>query len=93
MYSDNEVEVDGAMLSYDHRSDESGRWIRLNFCGRCGCTVTSTFEKGPGEIAILAGTLDDASRIKVDRHVWTRSRHDWISLPSGVPVFEKSSSG
>ena len=85
------VELDGATQSYQHRSDESGRWIRLHFCGRCRTTVTSTYEKGPGEIAILAGTLDDTGWITVDRHVWTRSRHDWIALPPDVPAFEKSS--
>ena len=90
-YLGKDVEVEGATQSYQHRSDESGRWIKLNFCGRCGTAVTSTYEKGPGEISILGGTFDDARWIAVDRHVWTHSRQDWIVLPPDVPAFEKSS--
>ena len=90
-FAQGEVELSGVLASYEHRSDESGRWIRLNFCPRCGTTVTSTFEKGPEEIAILAGTFDATDWITVDRHVWTRSKHDWISIPDGVPAYERSS--
>ena len=90
-FGKDEVELSGVLASYEHRSDESGRWIRLNFCPRCGTTVTSTFEKGPGEIAILAGTLDAIEWIRVDRHVWTRSKHEWVSIPAGVPAYVKSS--
>jgi hypothetical protein len=87
-----DVKTTGTLSAYEHRSDESGRWIRLYFCPRCGTTVTSTFEEGPGEIAILGGTFDDTAWLTVDRHVWTRSKHPWVSLPAGVAVFEKGSS-
>jgi len=76
-FSHPDVKVTGALKTYEHRSDESGRWIRLNFCPRCGTTVSSTF--------------DDTGWIKVDRHVWTRSQQHWFSVPGGVPAFEKSS--
>ena len=90
-FGKDDVKLNGVLTSYEHRSDESGRWIRLDFCPRCGTTVTSTFEKGPGEIAFLAGTFDATDWITVDRHVWTRSKHDWISIPAGVPAYERSS--
>jgi hypothetical protein len=92
-FAPDSVEIRGELTAYEHRSDESGRWIRLNFCARCGTTVSSTFEKGPGQIAILAGTFDRTDWIRVDRHVWTRSKHDWISIPAGVPAYERSSTG
>ena len=91
-FSHADVKLTGAPKTYEHRSDESGRWIRLNFCPRCGTTVSSTFEKGQKELAILGGTFDDTSWIKVDRQVWTRSKQHWVPMPSGVPAFEKSSS-
>ena len=91
-YAAGQVTLTGSLKTYEHRSDESGRWIRLNFCPRCGTTVTSTFEKGQKEVAILGGTFDDTSWIKVDRQVWTRSKQHWVPMPSGVPAFEKSSS-
>lgn len=86
-----QVDLNGELPQYEHRSDESGRWIRLHFCPRCGTTVASSFEKGPGEIALLAGAFDDTAWINVDRHVWTRSRQRWFSLPPGAVTFEKSS--
>ena len=88
-----DVQVSGALSLYEHRSDESGRWIRRYFCPRCGTTLTSTFEKGPEEIAILGGTFDDTAWISVDRHVWTRSAHHWVVIPEGAVRFEKSSAG
>jgi hypothetical protein len=92
-FSERDVDLVGATSSYEHRSGESGRWIRLNFCARCGTTVTSTFEKGPGELAILGGTFDETGWIGVDRQVWTRSKQHWVPLPAGVASFERSSSG
>ena len=86
------VELTAKLNTYEHRSDESGRWIRLNFCPRCGTTLTSTFEKGPGEVAVLGGTFDDTSWLRVDRQVWTRSRQHWLPMPADVASFEKSSS-
>ena len=86
------VDISGSVRTYEHRSDESGRWIRLNFCPRCGTTLTSTFEKGPAELAVLGGTFDDTSWIRVDRQVWTRSRQHWFPLPGGIRAFDKSSS-
>lgn len=91
-FSHEKVNLTGRLSAYEHRSDESGRWIRLNFCPRCGTTVTSTFEKGPGEIALPGGTFDDTAWIAVDRHVWTRSAQHWVSIPADVASFEKSSS-
>jgi hypothetical protein len=91
-FTPEQVHLTGPLSTYEHRSDESGRWIRLNFCAQCGASVTSTFEKGPGEVAILGGTFDDTTWITVDRQVWTRSKQHWLPLPAGVASFEKSSS-
>lgn len=90
-FAHKEVSVGATLSTYEHRSDESGRWIRLNFCPSCGTTLTSTFEKELGEISILGGTFDDTTWIRVDRQVWTRSRQHWLALPEGVRAFEKSS--
>ena len=85
------VEVAGTLSVYEHRSDESGRWIRLNFCPKCGTTVSSTFEMAPDEIALLGGTFDDTSWIRVDRQVWTRSAPHWSPVPKDVKSYPKGS--
>lgn len=86
-----DVAIAGERSRYEHRSDESGRWIRLFFCPRCGTTAYSTWEGDSGELAFLGGTFDDTSWISVDRHVWTRSKQRWFSLPPGAVAFPKSS--
>ena len=32
----------GELHCYEHRSDESSRWLRMEFCPKCGTTVTWT---------------------------------------------------
>jgi hypothetical protein len=80
----------GRLTAYEHRSDESGRWLRNEFCPVCGVIVTWTAEALPGLRAIAGGTFDDPTWIRPDRHGWTRSAHPWVAMPPGAQVFEKS---
>jgi len=90
-FKEDQVEVTGsAITQYEHRSDESNRWLRCHFCSRCGTTILITLEKNPGVRAIPGGTFDDPSWFKVSRHIWTRSAHDWIVFPAEVEVREKA---
>jgi hypothetical protein len=90
-FLEKQVEITGKPTTFETRSDESGRWIRLHFCPRCGSTLYSTWQEGRGEVAFLGGTLDDTAAIGVDYHVWTRSKQHWFELPPGAKAFEKSS--
>ena len=83
----------GPVTEYEHRSDESGRWLRTQFCTRCGTTVTHKAEGRPGQRAIALGTLDDPDRLGIERHVWVRSKRPWMSIPSGVAAFPQGSAG
>ena len=79
----------GELSSYRHLSDESGRWLRIEFCPICGTQVTWTVEASPGLRGIGVGTLDDPKRIRITRFGWFRSAHAWIVPPPGIEVFEK----
>lgn len=79
----------GPRTMYEHHSDESGRWLRLEFCPRCGTTVSWTAERRPGVRGIAGGTFDDTSWFKVVRHIWTRSARAWIAVPDDVERFDK----
>ena len=81
----------GELKSYEHRSDESGRWLRVEFCPKCGNNLTWTLEVMPEARGVAGGSFDDKSWIKPVRHGWTRSKHPWVAIPHGVEVFEKSS--
>jgi hypothetical protein len=73
---------------YRHVSDESGRWLDQQFCSHCGTSIGSALEAVPGIRTIAAGTFDDPSWIKRDRHafryVYLRSAQDWSETPDGV---------
>ena len=89
-FREEDVEITGgALKSYEHRSDETRRWLRFQFCPECGTRVTWTAEALPGLRAIGVGTLDDPKWIKVERFGWMRSAHPWMRAPEGVEAFEK----
>src|SRR5262249_47924302 len=44
------VEFTGSLpKTYEHRSEEHGRWLRLDFCPRCGISIGVTAERRPGQ--------------------------------------------
>ncbi len=59
--------VQGELKQYQHVSDESGRWLRTEFCPACATTVTHTVQVRPGLRAIAMGTLDDP---------------EWLTIPT-----------
>lgn len=73
--------LQGELQDYEHRSDESGRWLKTQFCRQCGTTVTHTVEIRPGLRAISMGTLDDPEWPTIQRHIWVQSKRSWVSIP------------
>lgn len=83
----------GALGVYEHRSDESQRWLRMHFCKRCATTVMLTLEKWPGICVIAGGSFDERDWFAVERHVWTRSAQRWVGLPEDVECFAQAATG
>lgn len=82
--------VQGELKQYQHHSDESGRWLRTEFCPTCATTVTHTVEVRPGLRAIAMGTLDDPEWLNIQRHIWVRSKRAWVPIPEGMTTFAKA---
>jgi hypothetical protein len=84
--------VGDTLRKYRHFSDESGRWLDQQFCSRCGTNIGLTLEAVPGIRTIAAGTFDDPSWIKSEKHsfryVYLRSAQDWSEIPDGVEQYE-----
>lgn len=78
---------------YRHVSDESGRWLDIYFCPRCGSNLGFSLEAVPGIRTVPAGTLDDPGlldpRQTKFRHVFTRTRRTWSDLTSEVEAYER----
>ncbi len=88
---DEDVELTkGTMKTFEFRSNESGRWLRNEFCENCGATVSWTLEMRPGLRAIAGGTYDDADWFDIQTHIWTRSARSDMRYPEHVKVFEKA---
>jgi hypothetical protein len=85
--------VKGEVTEYEHRSDESGRWLKTQFCPRCGTTVTIAVEARPGMRGIALGTLDDPDSLRIERHIWLKSKRPWVLIPADVTTFPQGSVG
>jgi hypothetical protein len=90
-FEESQVEItQGRLTQYEHRSDESGRWLRMRFCPACGTTVCHAAEARPGICSIAAGTFDDPAWLGIQRHIWVRSKLPWVAIPEGVAVYESA---
>jgi hypothetical protein len=94
VYRTDQVEfTQGETTRYRHVSDESGRWLDIEFCGRCGTNMGFALEAVPGVRTLPAGAFDDPGWIRSERykyrHVYLRSRRDWSDLGPTVEQYEQ----
>jgi len=80
----------GKLAECVHHSDESGRWLRMSFCPRCGTTISHVSEVRPGFRTVAAGTLDEQDWFTIDRHIWTRSKRPWVTIPDGMTAYPEA---
>ena len=82
------VEItEGELAECEHRSDESGRWLRMSFCPTCGTTIFHVAEVRPGFRTVAAGTFDEQDWFSIDRHMWARSKRPWVTIPDGIATY------
>ena len=92
VYESGQVTVRGEATRYRHHSDETGRWLDVEFCRTCGANLGFTLEAAPGLRTLPAGAFDDPSWIDAEtirtRHVFLRSRRTWPDLSPLVEQYE-----
>lgn len=93
VFASGQVTVSGQVARYRHVSDQSGRWLDIEFCPRCGTSLGFTLEAAPGLRTLPAGAFDDAAWITAERqpfrHVFVRSRRAWSDLSPLVETYEQ----
>jgi hypothetical protein len=94
IFNAGQVEITGETISrYRHLSDESGRWLDVEFCSACGTNLGFTLEAAPGLRTLPAGAFDESDWIVPDRvnirHVFLRSRRNWSDLSPSVEQYER----
>ena len=92
VFDESQINISGESLSsYQHISDESGRWLEQHYCSTCGSNVGLTLEAVPGIRSISAGSFDDSSwpesRKYQRRHVFTRSARSWCDIPADAESY------
>jgi hypothetical protein len=84
------VEMEGEPIStYEHRSDETGRALYVEFCPRCSARVGMRLEWVPELRGVFVGTFDDPDWVEIDRHIFARSALKWVTYPENVQVYQK----
>jgi hypothetical protein len=57
-------------------------------CPGCSVLLWATHAMfGDNVLFVRVGTLDEGEKLTPDIHFFVRSKHPWISVPEGVPVF------
>lgn len=70
----------------------SSRFAQRGFCPHCGSTLGMREDVLADRVQVCIGSLDDPSRVRIDDHVWTRSRVPWFDVRDDLPRFDESSS-
>lgn len=62
----------------------SSRGVSRSFCANCGTPLSFEGAVFPGELHLMAGTLDTPSMVLPTRHVWTDEAIGWALHPDGL---------
>jgi hypothetical protein len=87
-----DVSFTGAMRTFVHRSENSGKKVTVNFCGTCATKIYLDLERFPTIWGLFGGTFDDPNWF--DRaasncfHIFTGAAQRGVVLPAGVATFE-----
>ena len=60
--------------------------VERGFCSHCGTSLTYVAEEGwPGQISVLAPTLDNPEIVTPASHVFVDDQLPWVKLDDGLP--------
>ena len=80
------IQMEGE-LKFHTTKTASGRNMSRGFCGECGSPVLSFIKEMPGMRFIKAGSLNDASWLKIDSNFYSSSAHAWSPIDEEIPSF------
>lgn len=87
MVKDPTFQVRGDLADYVVTGD-SGKPVTRHHCQQCGAGVYLECASDPGYVFIKVGSLDDASWVEPQMHIFTASRQPWLRMDDGLPQFE-----
>jgi len=72
------------------RTADSGNTLTTSICTPCGSALFVANSSHPRIRTIYVGTLDRASDVEVDAHIWVSRRLPWVVLPQGHRIFSQA---
>ena len=81
------VNLEGETSQYDVMAD-AGNKVTRKFCTVCGCPIALVSEGYPEYVCIKAGSLDDASWLSPEMHIFTSTKQPWVKIADGLPQYE-----
>lgn len=85
-------ECEGELASYTVTGD-SGKEVHRRHCAKCASGIFLECDADPGYKFLKAGTLDDATWIKPEMHIFTATKQPWVKISDGLPEYEKAPPG
>lgn len=86
---DLELTCEDTLQWYHDASPDTWR----GFCNRCGASLFWDARDGRNKISVAAGSLDDASGLKLIGHVFLREAGKYYRVDDDLPRFESGSGG
>ena len=87
MIGEDGFHIEGSLRSYVVTGD-SGKPVTRWFCSTCGSGVYLESAADPGYVFLKVGSLDDASWVKPDMHIYTGAKQPWTQISDGLPQHE-----
>ena len=85
-----QVAAHGFSMSGEVRWYGASAEAERGFCPACG-TLLFWRRHRADAVSIMAGSLDDQSRLAADRHIFVADKPDWHAVSDGLPRYAASS--
>ena len=87
---ENQLRLAGDVPATYKAVSSSGATKEISYCRACGTMLYGRALRSPNIVWLRPGTLDDASWIRPQAHIWTKSKQPWVALPADVALFDTS---
>lgn len=84
---------DDVKISGETTAFVSSTEAKRRHCRRCGTQLFIDDVDEPENVDITTASLDDPNAAPPDKHIWARTRLDWVKLDDGLPVYAQRSVG
>lgn len=80
----------GTPKTYIKTESQSGRRIKIAFCGNCGSPLWSSLAENPTVYRLRLGSIEQRAALTPQRQMWKRSALPWINALAALPSFEEN---